>query len=92
MGKLLLSYVESYLARPRLLLADATVDIGFDLHRHVDGLYISRETYVELCQISGRVSRIAVDREDQGTFDVYTHCIQDTLDDALFLKHIGVES
>jgi hypothetical protein len=94
MGKLLLSHIESCLARPRLLLADATVDVGFDLHRHVDGLYISRvpQTYVELCQISGRISRIAVDREDQGTFDVYTHCIQDTLDDALFLKHIGVES
>ena len=92
LGKLFLSHIETCLARPRLLLADATVDVGFDLHRHVDGIYLSRipSSYIELCQITGRVSRIAVDRENQGTINVFTHCAQDTLDDALFLKHLNV--
>ena len=90
MGRLLLTQVEQCLARPRLLLADSTVDVGFDLHRHIDGVYMSNlvRTPAELRQITGRVSRIAVERGDQGTIDVLTRTLPGTLDD-LFARHLA---
>jgi hypothetical protein len=90
MGRLLLTQVEQCLARPRLLLADSTVDVGFDLHRHINGVYMSNlvRTPAELRQITGRVSRIAVDRGDQGTIDVLTRTLPGTLDD-LFARHLA---
>jgi hypothetical protein len=90
MGRLLLSHVEQCLARPRLLLADSTVDVGFDLHRHIDGVYMSTivRTPAELRQITGRVSRIAVDCADQGTVDVLTRTSPGTLDE-LFMRHLS---
>lgn len=93
MGRLLLSEVERCLARPRLLLADATVDVGFDLHRHIDGVYMDTilRTPAELRQITGRVSRIAVDRAKQGSVDVLTKIYPGTLD-KLFLNHLNNKS
>jgi hypothetical protein len=90
MGRLLLSKVEQCLARPRLLLADSTVDVGFDLHRHIDGVYMSTivRSPAELRQITGRVSRIAVDCADQGTVDVLTRTSPGTLDE-LFMRHLS---
>lgn len=86
MGTMFLSFVEQCLARPRLLLADATVDVGFDLHRHVDGVYMPRlpPNRSELQQIVGRVCRIAVERKDQGTVDVISHRYRDSIDDILW--------
>lgn len=72
----------SYLARPRLLLADYTVDVGFDMHRHVDTILLpcivpDRTT---LLQIVGRASRIATDVRDQGTVRVSANLTRHTLD------------
>lgn len=90
MGQMLLRAVELFLARPRLLLADATVDVGYDLHRHVDGVHVPRlvETHAELLQLTGRVSRISVGQRDQGEIDVLANCFGGTLDAALFARHL----
>ena len=92
-GRFLLSEIEQYLARPRLLLADSTVDVGFDLHRHINSVYVPQMvgTRAELRQLTGRVSRIAVDQKDQGTIDVLTNCTDHTLDEVLFSKHLEME-
>jgi hypothetical protein len=86
MGTMFLSFVEQCLAKPRLLLADATVDVGFDLHRHVDGIYVPRlpPNRSELQQIVGRVCRIAAERNDHGTIDVISHRYLDSIDDILW--------
>jgi hypothetical protein len=89
----ILSEIEKFLARPRLLLADSTVDVGFDLHRHINGIHVPQmvSTHAELRQLTGRVSRIAVDRKDQGTIDVLTNCTDQSLDEVLFAKHLQDE-
>jgi hypothetical protein len=86
MGTMFLSVVEQCLARPRLLLADATVDVGFDLHRHVDGVYVPRipSERSDLQQIVGRVCRIAPERTQQGTVDVISSRYVGTADDLLW--------
>ncbi len=39
MGEMFLKTLYSFLARPHVLLADATVDAGFNLHQHVDMIF-----------------------------------------------------
>jgi hypothetical protein len=72
----------SYLSRPRLLLADDTVDVGFDLHRHVDTVLLPRivPDRTTLLQIVGRVSRIATDVHDQGSIKVSANLTTQSLD------------
>lgn len=83
--------IKKYLDRPRLLVADSTVDVGFDLHRHVDGIYVPRlpSDCSELRQIVGRVSRIAADKANQGSLDVISHHYTGTADKILWhhLEH-----
>ena len=91
MSQMFLKQMERFLARPRVLLADATVDVGFDLQRHVDAIYIPRlvATPEELHQLVGRVCRIVADRtDDKQTIDVMSTCIQGTLDEYLISKHL----
>jgi hypothetical protein len=85
--------IEMFLARPRILLADSTVDVGFDLHRHIDGMHVPQmvATYAELRQLIGRISRIATEKSNQGSIDVLTNCTDNSLDEALFIKHITQE-
>ena len=80
---------ECLLAAPRLLLADATVDVGFDLHRHANGVYVSRlpPNRSELHQVIGRVSRLAPEKNNQGQIDVISHHYRESLDD-LILSHL----
>jgi hypothetical protein len=89
MGTMFLSALEQYLARPRLLLTDASVDVGFDLHRHVDGVYVPRipSERSDLQQIVGRICRIAPERRQQGTIDVMSSRYVGTADDLLY-KHL----
>ena len=90
MGRFFTDTLERFLARPRLLIADSSVDVGYDLHRHVNAMHIPRlvETRAELLQLTGRVSRIAVDVEDQGDIEVLANCYDGTLDSELFAKHL----
>lgn len=94
MGRMLLRALERFLARQRVLIADKAVDVGFDLHRHLNEVHVPRlvATRAELRQLTGRVSRIAVDQSDPGTIDVLANCYERTLDTALVLKHLRLET
>lgn len=91
LGRMLLQRVESFLARPRFLVADSTVDVGFDLHRHIDSVLVDKVplTRTQVDQLTGRVSRIATDIKSQGTVDVLVRTHEGTLD-SLFFKHLGM--
>jgi len=72
MGRYFSKTLESFLARPRVLITDTTVSVGFDLHRHIDQIFVaepptSRHDFVQLL---GRVSRIAVDQQEQPPIEV----------------------
>ena len=77
------------LARPRLLVADDTVDVGWELHRHVDTIILPHllPDRTKLLQLIGRVSRIAVDRTDQGSTAVRISLSRGTLD-GLFQRRL----
>jgi hypothetical protein len=81
--------VSELLVSKRLLVADATVDVGFDLHRHLDTVLVPRmvSTRTQFLQLVGRCSRIAVEREDQGAISLSVNVVEDTLD-ALFEAHV----
>lgn len=81
-----MSYLTESLSAPRLLLADATVDVGFDLHRHADGVYVPRLPHnrSELHQVIGRVCRIAPERPEQGVMNVISHKYRESLDELLW--------
>lgn len=84
-----LPLVREFLTESRLLIADGTVDVGYDLHRHADGVYVPRlpHSRSDLQQVIGRVSRLAPERESQGGIDVIAHRHPGTLDDILW-KHL----
>jgi hypothetical protein len=81
-----------FLAKRRIMICDNSVDLGFDLHRHVDALLLPRlvPDRTALLQLSGRISRIAVDIKDQGTIRILSNMYEGTLDE-LFLKHVQQE-
>lgn len=71
-----------YLAHPRLLVADDSVDVGWALHRHVDTVLLPHvlPDRTTLLQLLGRVSRIDVDRAHQGSIAVHISLTRGTLD------------
>jgi hypothetical protein len=71
-----------FLARPRLLLADDAVDVGWELHRHVDTILIPHVVpdRTTLLQLLGRVSRITVDQAKRGSTTVRIALVRGTLD------------
>lgn len=84
----------SYIANPRILVTDQTVDVGFDLHRHIDGLTTSHVlcSSGDMQQLVGRLARISVDRiGTRDTIDVVTPLRAKTLDE-FFAKHLATES
>jgi hypothetical protein len=84
----------SYIANPRILVTDQTVDVGFDLHRHIDGLTTSHVlcSTGDVQQLVGRLARISVDRiGSRDTIDVITPIRANTLDE-FFAKHLVSES
>lgn len=90
LGSWFLKTLESYLARRRFLLADATVDVGFDLHRHLDGIMVDGvlASAVEVEQLTGRVSRVAPDIKQAKTVDVIVRTVPGTLDSVL-MTHLN---
>ncbi len=84
----------SYIANPRMLVTDQTVDVGFDLHRHIDGLTTSHVLCSpgDVQQLVGRLARISVDRiGSRDTIDVITPIRANTLDE-FFAKHLVSKS
>lgn len=84
----------SYIANPRILVTDQTVDVGFDLHRHIDSLTTSHVlcSSGDMQQLVGRLARISVDRiGTRDTIDVVTPLRAKTLDE-FFAKHLATES
>jgi len=84
----------SYLAKPRILVTDQTVDVGFDLHRHLDGITTSHIlcNVSDMQQLVGRLARISVDRiGTNDTIDVVTPIRTRTLDE-FFAKHLNANS
>ena len=94
MGTFFLREVEACLARPRVLVADSSVDVGFDLHRHIDAVYVPQVvgSFAELQQLTGRISRIATDVKQQGTVDVLMSVFEDSLDTRFFVPHLEQET
>ena len=71
-----------FVAKPRILLADDTIDVGFDLHRHVDTVLLPTlvPDRTTLLQFVGRVSRIATDVGEQGSIDIMANLTRGSLD------------
>ena len=88
-GQQVLARITELLVSRRLLICDATVDVGFDLHRHCDAMVIPRmiATRSQFLQLVGRVSRIATEREDQGVVELQTASIVGSLDQ-IFERHV----
>ena len=93
LAQYVVSKVGSFLARRRLLLCDSTVDVGFDLHKHLEGIITTQvpRSKVDLQQLIGRVSRICTDVEDQGPIRVVSHSTTGTLENILFKNHLQLE-
>jgi hypothetical protein len=91
-GRFFVNEIAGYLARRRVLLADAVADVGFNLHRHTDALVVPKvvATRAELQQLLGRLTRIDVDVASQGVVDVVTTTHKGTLD-SLFARHVAQE-
>lgn len=83
----------SYIAKPRLLLTDQTIDVGFDLHRHLDGITASHVlcSPTQMQQLVGRLARVCVDRIGiRDSIDVVTPIQEGTLD-SYFVKHLNAD-
>ena len=91
-GRFFVNEIASFLARRRVLIADCTCDVGFNLHRHVDALVVPKVVFTraELQQLLGRLTRIDVRVESQGVVDVVTTTHAGTLD-WLFASHVTQE-
>ncbi len=90
-----LKEVYSYIV-PRLtvLATDSSIDVGYDLHYHIDSVKIGSVPAEpeDLVQILGRVWRAdpsRLGRNDE--VDVIVDVFRDTLDH-FFLKHCGVSA
>jgi hypothetical protein len=85
--------VASFLTRRRILLCDATVDVGFDLHHHLEAILTSQvpRSRVDVLQLVGRVSRICTEVKAQPAIGVVCHAASGTLEDVCFKKHIRRE-
>jgi hypothetical protein len=73
----------------KILVADDSVDVGLDLHKHSDMLIVPRvlRTKVELQQLTGRLVRIVVGRSHQGHVKVSCGFHDNTFDD-IFYHHV----
>lgn len=89
-GSDVLPRVSLFLHQHRFLLTDRSIDCGImNLHRFLDTVVCLRvvPSYVSLLQLTGRISRLAVDVASQGRVDVVCHKYGATMDE-LFQQHV----